>query len=165
MGKEINNIPEKIHRKDLAELIGLTPRRVDQMAEDGVIPKSVDGMIDFKGAIQGLINRKKENNTPAAERLNLARAKREERKDRQEAGEDIPAPIVLKAWEEITATWKQRMLRVGNNVQSKIGLTEQQRAVVDDEVRGGLMELGKKLNYAAAAAELEGDEKGIEALK
>ena len=159
------SLPAKIHRKELAQLIGLTPRRVDQMAEDGVIPKSVDGMIDFKGAIQGLINKKKEVNTPAAERLNLARARREERKDRQESGDDISAPIVNRAWEEITVTWKQRMLRVGNNVQSKVGLSEPQRAAVDEEVRGALGELGKQLNYAAAAAELEGDEKGIEALK
>ena len=150
------SLPEKIHRKELAELLGLTPRRVDQMCEDGVIPKSENGMIDFKGAIQGLLNRKKENTAPAVERLNLAKAKREERKDRQESGDDISAPVVIRAWEEITVTWKQRMLRVGNNVQSKVGLTEPQRAAVDDEVRSALGELGKKLNYAAAQAELEG---------
>lgn len=158
-------LPKKIHRKELAELIGVTPRRIDQLAEDGHIPKLDGGMIDFKGAIQGLLNRKKENTTPAVERLNLAKAKREERKDRQESGDDISAPVVIRAWEEIAVTWKQRMLRVGNNVQSKIGLTEPQRAAVDDEVRGALGELGKKLNYAAAQAELEGDEKGIEVLK
>jgi len=157
-------IPEKIHRKDLAELIGLTPRRVDQMAEDGIIPKGENGMIDFKGAIQGLLNRKKENTTPAVDRLNLAKAKREERKDRQEAGDDISAPVVIRTWEEVAVTVKQRFLRVGNNVQSKLGLTEAQRLAIDEEIRGALSEFGKKLNYAANIAEDQGDEAGIKAL-
>jgi len=158
-------LPDKIHRKDLAALLELTPRRIDQMSEDGIIPKSENGMIDFAGAIRALLNRKKEEKMPAVERLNLAKARREERKDRQESGDDISAPIAVRAWEEIAVTWKQRMLRVGNNVQSKIGLTEPQRAAVDEEVRGAMAELGKKLNYAAQVAEDEGDEKGIEALK
>ena len=159
------SLPEKIHRKELAELIGLTPRRVDQMAEDGTIPKSDNGMIDFKGAIQGLLNRKKENTAPAVERLNLAKAKREERKDRQESGEDVSVPVVNRAWAEIGVTMTQRIMRIGNNVQSKIGLTEPQRKAIDDESRAALSELGKKINLAAVAAEMEGDEAGIEALK
>ncbi len=159
------SLPETIHRKELAELIEKTPRRVDQMAEDGIIPKSDNGMLPFVETIRALINRRREEKTPAVERLNLAKAKREERKDRQESGDDISAPVVVRAWEEIAVTWKQRMLRVGNNVQSKIGLTEPQRAAVDEEVRGALAELGKKLNYAAQVAEDETDEKGIEALK
>lgn len=158
-------IPETIHRKELAELIEVTPRRIDQLSEDGHLPKGEKGEFNFREAIRMLLTREKKEKTPAIERLNLAKAKREERKDRQEAGDDISAPVVVRAWEEITVTWKQRMLRVGNNVQSKIGLTEPQRAAIDDEVRGALAELGKKPNYAADIAERDGDEKGIESLK
>ena len=155
------SLPEKIHRKELAELIGLTPRRIDQMSEDGVIPKSVDGMIDFKGAIQGLLNRKKENTTPAVERLNLAKAKREERKDRQESGDDIAAPVAIRATEGVHTITRERIMRVGNNVQSKLGLNEIQRKVIDEECRNALMELEKKVDFAKHLAETESDEAAI----
>ena len=140
-------LPEKIHRKELAELIGVTPRRIDQLAEDGHIPKLDGGMIDFKGAIQGLLNRKKENTTPAVERLNLAKAKREERKDKMEEGATIDAEEVFKTWENIVLAFRERILKIGNNVQSKCGISESQRKVVEQEASDALKELKKQITY------------------
>jgi phage terminase Nu1 subunit (DNA packaging protein) len=150
-------LPQKIHRKELAELIGVTPRRIDQLAEDGHIPKLDGGMIDFKGAIQGLLNRKKENTTPAVERLNLAKAKREERKDRIEEGETMQSQDVYRVWENIVLAVRERVLKIGNNVQSKCGATEEQRKTIEQEASDALKELEKQLIYMAELEESEDD--------
>ncbi len=161
----MKTIPEKVHHKELGEFLDLNPRRFLQLADEGIIPKGVEGVYEFSATIRGMLEHRKQNTTPAVERLNLAKAKREERKDRQESGDDIPAPRVVKAWEEIIVTVRERFLRTGNNVQSKIGLSEPQRAAIEEEVRGALSEFAKALNYSAQVMDEQGDEKGIEALK
>ena len=157
----MSTIPEKVHRKELAEFLELTPRRIDQLSEDGHIPKQEDGLIPFAPAIRGIIASKKERSTPAMERLNAAKASREERKDRQESGEDISAPMAIRATEGIHLITRQRIMRVGNNVQSKIGLTEIQKKAIEDECRSALGELSKKVVYAKLLAETESDESAL----
>lgn len=156
------SLPETINQKDLSELIGLTVRRLDSIAKDNGVNKVARGVYNFKAVIQAILKEKDKKSTPAVERLYAAKASREERKDKQESGDVITSAIFVKAHENIVVNFKQRMLRVGNNVQSKLGLSEPQRKAVDDEVREGLKELEKKLEYAAEA---EDDEAAVERLE
>ena len=158
-------IPETVTQDELGIFLDLSKRRIEQLVADGTFPKKSYRELDFKGCIKGLRGRQKEKTAPAVERLNLAKAKREERKDRQESGDDVSVPVVNRAWAEIGVTTTQRVMRIGNNVQSKIGLTEPQRKAIDDEARAALTELGKQVNLAADIGDEQGDEAAIEALK
>lgn len=157
-------LPETIHQDDLASFLNLTVRRINGIADERGITKPQRGVFVFQEIVLAILEDRKKKDTPAKERLDAAKASREERKDRQESGEDISANVVTKAWEQLVVTVRQRFLRIGNNVQSKLGLTEAQRAAVDSEVREALGELAKKLTYAAQVAE-DDDEKGVEVLK
>ena len=132
------------------------------MADENKIPKPKRGYYDFEASIKGVIRAYGEKPAPAIERLTIAKAKREERKDRMEAGEDIAAQSVFRAWENIVLIFRERMLHVGNNVQSKAGLTELQRKAIDQEVSDALRELMKKMVYASEA---ETDQENVERLK
>lgn len=152
------------HQDEIAELVGLSSRRVQQIAAEHGIEKASRGIYDLAKVVRAILAEKDKKATPAIERLNAAKASREERKDRQEAGDVIPSAIVIRAWENVITVVKQRMLRIGNNVQSKIGLSEDQRRAVDEEAREGLRELEKKITYSAEVAEGD-EEKAMEALK
>jgi len=157
-------LPEIVHQEDIAELYNLSPRQVQNIGDDNKLIRPKAAHYNLREWVRARDAEREKKSTPAIERSNLAKAKREERKDKIESGEIIEANTVIKAWENVTVTWRQRMLKVGNNVQSKVGLNEQQRKAVDDEVSEGLKELDKKLNYAADIAD-EDEEKAVEALK
>ena len=144
-------LPENIHQDEVATLIGLTTRRIEVIAKENGVNKTSPAHFNFAEIIRACIAEKEKKTSPAIERLNLAKAKREERKDAIEAGEIVTVEIVLKATADRDESFKQRMLRIGNNVQSKIGLNESQRKAIDIEVRDGLVELEKKLIFAAGS--------------
>lgn len=153
------SVTDKIHEKDVSLIVGVTTRQLRNKAEEGLFPKPVDGFYNsLPEIVQSLLKQHKKKTTPAIERLNAAKANREERKDKQEAGDTIPAPIVYSAWENIVLIFRERVLKIGNNVQSKSGLNESQRKAVDQEAGDALRELEKRLNYQAEEYEKEEDE-------
>lgn len=157
-----SKIPTLVHEKDLARLVTLSARRLRQLADEGKFPKPKEAFYKFWPAVQGIIRFYSERPAPARERLTKAQASREERKDRMESGEDIHSDIVRRGWSDVCLLFRQRMLAVGNNVQSKSGITEPQRAAIEQEIADGLRELDKRIHYAA---ELKDDEATLAALK
>ena len=154
----MNNIPEKVHSKDLAAFIGVTHRRIHQYADEGVIPKGVEAIYPFAESIRGLLNKEDGRKAGgASERLNTAKAKREERKDRIEEGETMQSQDVYRVWENIVLAVRERVLKIGNNVQSKCGATEEQRKTIEQEASDALKELEKQLIYMAELEEAEDD--------
>ena len=142
-------LPETVNALDLSILTGCTKRWIQELAERGTIQKSGRGDYPLVGSIKAIIAFHKKTDEPARERLTKAQASREERKDRMEAAEDIHADVVFKQWENVILIFRERMLRVANNVQSKCGLTEIQRKAIEQEVSDGLRELDKKIVYTA----------------
>ena len=115
-------------------LIALKPIRVDEKTR-------------FYGAPECFL--KLMRGESARERLDAAKASREERKDRMESGDTIHGPVVFSTWENIVVAFRERVLRIGNNVQSKARLNDEQRRAVDGECADTLKELEKKMNYMA----------------
>ena len=151
----MSTLPKTIHADDLAEIEGVTVRWLRQRATDGVIPQATRAEYPLKETLIALRLARMVKETPASERKLKAEASILERKDRREAGETIEADQVFKAWENITLVFRQRVLRIGNNVQSKAGLSDHQRKSVDQECADAFRELEKKLNYFAEQEEEE----------
>lgn len=142
-------LPETIDGRALAKLTGYTWRWIQEQAERGIVIKTGRGEFDLAASIQGIIKSLKQKDEPARERLTKAQASREERKDRMESGEDVKLEIVKKDWGDITITFRERVLRIPNNIQSKCGLTDIQLKALQLEISDGLRELQKKLLYEA----------------
>ena len=90
MAEPTTDFPGKV----IAELLGLTERRLQQLAAEGHIPKSERGRYPLIGAVQGYIAYLKENSRSAsrsseAQRLTAANADRVEMANREKAGEYI----------------------------------------------------------------------------
>ncbi len=96
--------------------------------------------------------RKKGN---AAERLALANAERAERKNNVESLKYIPTDRVAQAWEDLIVLCKQRILNVGNNLESQGKINHEQRLAIDAENKSALAELSKDISYKADKEESE----------
>jgi len=151
-------LPKTIRGDELAGLCGLTDRRLRQLAKEGYFKPPVKGMYQTGDALRGIFKSREAKETPASERKIAAEASILERRDRREAGDTMTGDEVYRAWENVIVILRERILRIGNNAQSKAGLNEQQRKVVDQESFDALRELEKKLNYFANEVDEE-DEK------
>ena len=151
-------LPETVSALDLSILTGCTKRWIQELAERGTIQKSGRGDYPLVDSIKAIIAFHKKTDEPARERLTKAQASREERKDRAEAGEEIKLEVAKSDWANVVLMFRQRMLSIGNNVQSKCDLTEAQRKMIEQEVADGLRELEKKMTYKAE--QIEQEEKG-----
>jgi phage terminase Nu1 subunit (DNA packaging protein) len=152
-------LPATIDGRSLAKLTGYTWRWIQEQAERGIVKKTGRGEFDFAGSIQGIINFLKQKDEPARERLTKAQASREERIDRAEAGEEIKLEVAKSDWSNVVLMFRQRMISVGNNVESKCGLTEAQRKSIEQEISDGLRELEKKMTCKAEEIEQEENER------
>jgi hypothetical protein len=162
MSRKSENLPEHVSRLTLAGLIGLSADTIDDLALKGKIPASIRGSYPLRPCLRALyLYAKSSKHEPAMERLTKAKASREERRDRIEAGEVIESNQVTRAWENIVLLFRQRVLRIGNNIQSKCGVADPVRKAIDEEVSVALIELQKDLNYASDG---ETEEKSIETL-
>jgi hypothetical protein len=156
---------DKISVACLASLSNLSQRRIYQLAAQNRIPQPEKGFLPEAESIRALFSYfQREREGIARERMLKVAAERRmaERKDRMEEGDAIARPAITDAWSNIILIFRERMLRIGNNVQSKAALTELQRAAVEQEVSDALHELKKKLVYAS---EGETDEENVERLK
>ncbi len=145
----MKTLPKNIHVSELARLTGYTPQWFWELAGRGYFPKPVKNIYDFQVTIRGLLKFKDEKQTPAMERLTIAKANREERRDKAEAGETIPRQVVFDEWANVILITRQRMLSIGNNLQSKRGISQADREAIDAEVRDALLELKRQMIYRA----------------
>jgi hypothetical protein len=78
----------------IAQLLGLTPRRLQQLAAEGFIPRSERGLYPLVGAVQGYIRYLKEhsreaNRSSEHQRLARAQAVKVEMENYRRAGESV----------------------------------------------------------------------------
>jgi phage terminase Nu1 subunit (DNA packaging protein) len=106
----------------LARLFELSPRRIQQLADDGVIPRVERGRYELVGAVRGYIKHLREKafagdlgadaySTQRA-RLTKARADMAELEQRQLAKELIPADDIEAAWSAVTLALRARLLSI-----------------------------------------------------
>ena len=146
---------QKVTVIELSKLAGCQKRWIYELIEQDFIPKPIEDVVSLSESIQGIVrfySRKKE---PSRERFNRAQANREERKDKMEAGETVSISTVLKKWEDVLLIFRERVMRIPNNMQSKCGLTEPQRKSAEQEVSDALNELKKKVIYEAEKSDEE----------
>lgn len=154
----IQELPATIHQSELADIAGVTERWLRQQSTDGILPKCDRCRFPTRDSLIALRRYWAEKETPASERKIRAEASILERKDKREAGDTLDIEVVKKSWENVTLIFRQRILRIGNNSQSKAGLNDSQRKSIDLECADALRELEKKLIYMAELEEVE-DEK------
>lgn len=135
----------------LANLLGLTSRRVRDLVSDGVIPRVAPARFDARAATRAYCewlrekaSRGKGSQDPAyrEERTRLSRhqADKAELANATLRRELIPAAEVENTWSLILRNVRAEMLAVPSRVQARLaGLSRSDVAVIDREIRDGLI--------------------------
>ena len=109
----------------IAKLLKLTPRRVQQLAKDGIVPKAERGKYDLVSSVHGYIDflKAKAGGDFTAEEVlknknKLLKAKAEiaEIERKKATGELIPKEEVKRTWLELVHKIKQKLLSIPNKV-------------------------------------------------
>ncbi len=92
-----------------------------------------------------------------AEDLLLTRAKRETAEtELQKTREQLlPVAMIDRAWEAIVITVRQKFLGMPSKLQSRLGLTETQTKIIEEEIHEALTEQSKKPDYNATEKQEE----------
>src|SRR3990172_2903447 len=105
----------------IAKLLDLTPRRVQHLANEGVIPRAEKGRYELVPAVRGYIRYLRDRAVGkdgvvipdiASERARLTReqADRVAMENAKARGELLPAVLVGRAWEKAITSFRARML-------------------------------------------------------
>jgi len=105
----------------LAQLLDITPRRLQQLAREGVIPRDQRGRYDLVGVVQGYVRYLRSRaiagdvagGTPAdKERLVKAKADIAEMEADRMRGNLVPADEADEAWQPVAMAVRQRCLAI-----------------------------------------------------
>ena len=137
-------------RDEIGRLIGLTGRRVTQMADEGKIPKPVNGKYNAPAVIRALLNGAKERRAPTP--LEKAQAKRAEEiaaeiADRRAAkrGELIAVDAAVAIFDELVAAVRSEIVGLPARVTRDMAL----RRKLEDEVDASLGRIARRCGDAA----------------
>ena len=149
--------PDTIARSELAELLGVTPARISQLAGDGVFKPDSKGaypeaeslraacrLLRDRAGIDDLKSQKLERQTRLLD-LEISRVE----------GESLDAVAVEKAWINIVLLTKQRLLRIPNKVAPRLPFCKSEadmEAVLQVEIDEALLELSRPTGLANDSA-------------
>ena len=138
----------------IAKLLDLTPRRVQQLSGEGVIPKAERGRYELVPAVQGYIKYLRDRAINAdvggdrlvehRTRLTKARADLAEMEREQLSGELIPAKDVEDAWAAMVANMRARLLSIPGKAAPQSFAAEnvtEAKAVIKEQIFEALAEL------------------------
>ncbi|MFT4913333.1 MAG: phage terminase Nu1 subunit (DNA packaging protein) [Brevundimonas sp.] len=146
---------EAVTEAHLADLLGLTSRRVRDLVSDGVIPKAAPGRFDARLAtraycewLRDKASKGRGSQDPAyrEERTRLAKqqADKAELANAAQRRELLPAAEVLNAWSLILRNVRAEIMAVPSRVQAKLpGLSRTDVAEIDREIRDALILLSE----------------------
>lgn len=114
---------QQVNLKLLCEMLDLTPQRIAQLVNDGVIPRSGRGRYELVPAVKSYIGylRKRPTNVESVgdddygtqrTRLTKAKADMAEMEKEQMANSLIPANDVSDAWETMVSNMRARLLSI-----------------------------------------------------
>ena len=155
----------KLKTAELAMLLGLTTRRVNQLAEDGVMVRLGHGEFDGPASIQAFVaqaaNRVKDKDAQIDKEREEARLKKEqadhwELKNARLRNELLPIDEVVRVWSEQISYVKSGMLSVVPRVRQRISLSNEDAEFIDQEIRKAMTKLADGVDiYDADADDLE----------
>lgn len=134
----------------LAMLLGLTTRRVNQLAEEGIMVRVAHGVFDGSASVQNYIaqvsNRAKEKETDLDEAREAARLKSEqadnwELRNAKLRKELLPIDEVSRVWSEQITSIRSGLLAVVSRVRQQISLSPEDAVVLDEEIRDAMSKL------------------------
>lgn len=155
----------KLTTAQLALLLGLTTRRINQLAEDGIVVRLAHGSFDGPASIQNYVisvsNRAKDRETDLDEAKEAARLKKEqadnwELKNAKLRKELLPVEEVTRVWSEQITSIRSGLLSVVSRVRQRISLSTEDAVVLDEEIRDAMTKLADGVDiYDADAGDLE----------
>jgi phage terminase Nu1 subunit (DNA packaging protein) len=149
----------------LALLLGLTTRRVNQLAEDGITVRTSHGEFDGPASVQNYVasiaNRAKDGEAAIDKEREEARLKKEqadnfELKNAKLRKELLPIDEVVRVWSEQISEVRSGMLAVVSRVRQKVSLSAEDAVVLDGEIREAMTKLADGIDiYDADAGDSE----------
>lgn len=140
----------------ISKLLDLTPRRVQQLSAEGVIPKAERGRYELVPAIQGYIRYLKERSIKAdtsgddynahRTRLTKARADLAEMEKEQIREQLIPASDVERAWIDVSQNMRQKLLAFPQRVAPEVYAAEkliEVKSILKDNIYDALKEISE----------------------
>jgi phage terminase Nu1 subunit (DNA packaging protein) len=149
----------------LALLLGLTSRRVNQLAEDGITVRTAHGEFDGPASIKNYIasvsNRVKDGEATIDKEREEARLKKEqadnlELKNAKLRNELLPIEDVSRVWSEQISEVRSRMLSVVSRVSQRLSLSVEDTVEIDKEIREAMTKLADGVEiYDTDASDVE----------
>jgi phage terminase Nu1 subunit (DNA packaging protein) len=152
-----SNYATQVPAERLAQLLDLTPRRLQQLAAEGVIPKTDRNRYELVDSVRGYIRYLRDrafgpevqdgpndNFAKQRARLTRSRADTEELKARQLLGELVPAAQIEAAWSAVTDIMRTRLLAIPAKTAARIGMARnavEAQAIIRTEINEALSEL------------------------
>lgn len=148
---------QTISGERLCTLTGLSDRRHRQLAEQGYFPPPIKGQYQLTPTIQGMFRYYRElqargNDEFAMERLRKTRAEANlaELRLSRERKESLDTKTVMKVWENIILTLRQKLLSLPSKVAPRLVYSEHQHDIekeLEKEVTETLTDLSKPVAY------------------
>ena len=149
----------------IARLLDLTTRRVQQLSNEGVIPKAERGRYELIPAVRGYIAYLKERSlNPGVISFDEVRARKiaaeaemAEIELREKKGQLIPASEVVDSWAEIVGACRSKLLAVPAKIAPVVAVEDNPavcKQIVEEQIGEALYELAK---YVAATTETNVD--------
>ncbi len=144
---------DRVSAAELAEWLGLTSSRINQLARDGVIPRETApggyvfpcraGVRAYCEHTRAAASRKSADPKLAAEKLRLttAQADKAEQQAARDRGELVHVDEVRKAWGQIITELRGALLAAPERVASTVGLDRAATTALDAEIRAALTQL------------------------
>lgn len=134
----------------LALLLGLTTRRVNQLAEEGIMVRVAHGEFDGPASIKNYIaqvsNRAKDKEADLDEAKEAARLKSEqadnwELRNAKLRKELLPVDEVSRVWSEQISNIRSSLLAVVSRARQRISLSPEDAVILDEEIRDAMTRL------------------------
>lgn len=151
-----------ISTENLAQLLEITPRRIQQLTAQGIIPKSAHGRYTLESAVKGYIRFLRDRKLPGdaspgdgteADDFQKSRAKLYREKAEQEAmkrqklaGELVPVDQIETVWRSVTMAVRSHLLAIPSKCAVRVGMCKnavEAQALLRREVEEALLELSK----------------------
>jgi terminase small subunit / prophage DNA-packing protein len=155
----------KLKTAEVALLLGLTPRRVNQLAEEGIMVRLGHGEFDGPASIQAFVaqagNRGRDIENKIDKEREEARLKKEqadtqELKNAKLRKELLPIGEVERVWSEQISSIRSGLLAVVSRVRQRVSLSVEDAVILDEEIRSAMVKLAGGVEiYDADLSDLE----------
>jgi phage terminase Nu1 subunit (DNA packaging protein) len=145
-----------VNRQQISKLLMLSPRRINQLAKQGVIPKEEEGKYELIGAVQGYISYLKEKASDqvegvisigeAKQRKLAAEARRAELLYDLESSQVARLNEIKLMWDHLAVAMKTKLLAIPNKVTPLIISQDNfnyVKTMIHDSIAEALNELAK----------------------